>query len=568
MAGVRCPRCESVFELPSSRLGRNVLCPACGGRMTARPLEIEQTLRRRARTAQAGAGVAHPRLPLVVLVDNVRSLWNVGSIFRTADAFAAERLVLCGITGCPPRPQIAKTALGAEQVVPWRYEASAVEALEQVRSDGYSVVALETTAAAVSLEQMRWPRKVCLVLGNEVAGVSPQLLERADHHLSIPMLGVKDSLNVAVAFGIAAHHAARALASVLVLAVLLLVVHAGAPLAAEPASPPPASPPPASPPATPLDTSAITGPTIEKVWYRSEKKTGITNPFAFSGDLILGERALQLKAKEKKITIPMEAIHVFSYGKMEGDVDTDWVVLGLRTPEGLRLVGMRDGRKLGYGQRTEEIREAVREALKRSGAAQYKVPAGYRTYEALESQLTLAMPQSWTGYILSLVMAGERARAGTIVFTEKPVLAVERAPSGELKSKEDHQALDRVLAGEALAFFLEKEPAAKGVSCKGLSQEAVAKLMERARNDALLGPGGSWLEPPHSEPATLDRCAGLRIQGRARRADGREVLLDLRAAAHGETLYLFGLRAPAADDKGYREPFETAIASIRFSVAR
>lgn len=211
MTGVRCPRCESLFDLPVPRLGRNVTCPGCGGRMTARPVALEAALRFRQVETRGGAGVVLPRLPMVVLVDNVRSLWNVGSIFRTADAFGARQLVLCGITGCPPRSQIAKTALGAEQAVPWRYEADTLEALEHVHAAGYEVVALETTAAAVPLEEMRWPRKICLVIGNEVAGVSPQVLERYPCHLRIPMLGLKDSLNVAVAFGIAAYHAARAL---------------------------------------------------------------------------------------------------------------------------------------------------------------------------------------------------------------------------------------------------------------------------------------------------------------------------------------------------------------------
>lgn len=314
--------------------------------------------------------------------------------------------------------------------------------------------------------------------------------------------------------------------------------------------------------------SATAPKTIEKVWYRNEKRSGLGNPFHFAGDLTLGERSLQLKARKKTITIPMEAIHVLSFGKMEGDVDTDWAVLGLKAAGGVRRVGFRDGRKLGYGQRTEEIYESIRQALKQAGAAQYQVPAGYRTYEALESQLTLAMPQDWTGYILSLVMSEERAPWGTIIFSAEPILSVERSAAGELKSQENPQALQRVLAGGMPAFFLEREPAAKGTTCKGLSQEALSKLMERAERDAALGDGGTWLEPPRSEQASMDGCSAVRIQGRCRRADGHEVRLDLRAVAHGDTLYLFGLRAPAEDDKLYREPFETAMASVRFSVAR
>ena len=210
---VRCPasRCGAVFELPGERLGRNVYCLECGTRMTARPIEIEPHLEGRQRRSKGGKGADAPRLPLAVLVDNVRSLWNVGSIFRTADACGVRELVLTGITGCPPRSEISKTALGAEEAVAWRYAADAEKALQMLRADGFVPVALEATPRAVPLPQMRWPERTCLVVGNEVAGVSPGLLEVCERHVAIPMYGVKDSLNVAVAFGIAAHNAARSL---------------------------------------------------------------------------------------------------------------------------------------------------------------------------------------------------------------------------------------------------------------------------------------------------------------------------------------------------------------------
>jgi tRNA G18 (ribose-2'-O)-methylase SpoU len=146
-----------------------------------------------------------------VLVDNVRSLWNVGSILRTSDACGVREVVLAGITGTPPRVQISKTALGAEQAVAWRYRAEPGEALEELIANGYTPVAVEATPRAVPLDEMAWPSPVCLVIGNEVAGVTPRVLEACPHHASIPMRGVKDSLNVAVAFGIAAHHVARVL---------------------------------------------------------------------------------------------------------------------------------------------------------------------------------------------------------------------------------------------------------------------------------------------------------------------------------------------------------------------
>ena len=179
--------------------------------MTARPVEIDAELESRQRGASRSDGRPRKRVRLTVLVDNVRSLWNVGSLFRTADACGVERLVLTGICGCPPRPEIAKTALGAEQVVPWLYEADALRAAEALREQGYRLVALEAAPGSIALDRFRWHPPVCLIIGNEVAGVSPPLLERCHDLVHIPMRGVKTSLNVAVAFGIAGHRAGQSL---------------------------------------------------------------------------------------------------------------------------------------------------------------------------------------------------------------------------------------------------------------------------------------------------------------------------------------------------------------------
>ncbi len=172
---------------------------------------MEQTLQEREAGTTGGRGARIERLPLVALVDNVRSLWNVGSMFRTADACGVRELILAGITGCPPRDAIAKTALGGEDAVAWRYRAEALGALLELEGEGWTPVALETEAAGTPLPEMRWPERTCLVVGNEVRGVSPEVLAACERRVSIPMRGVKDTLNVAVAFGIAIHDAAARL---------------------------------------------------------------------------------------------------------------------------------------------------------------------------------------------------------------------------------------------------------------------------------------------------------------------------------------------------------------------
>jgi tRNA G18 (ribose-2'-O)-methylase SpoU len=179
--------------------------------MTARPLGVEASLAAQERKIAGGLGGDVERLPLAALVDNVRSLWNVGSMFRTADACGVELLALAGITGCPPRPEIAKTALGAERAVAWRYHADPASALGWLRARGYEPVALERAPASRPIDEIDWPARPCLVVGNEVTGISPDVLDACSRRAHVPMRGVKSSLNVAVAFGIALDHAARAL---------------------------------------------------------------------------------------------------------------------------------------------------------------------------------------------------------------------------------------------------------------------------------------------------------------------------------------------------------------------
>ena len=145
------------------------------------------------------------KLPIVVVLDDVRSMNNVGSVFRTADAFRLEGLVLCGITARPPHPDIHKTALGAEDSVAWTYAADSVEAVRELRAAGYEVLALEQAHDSVSLETFAPQPGVhyALVLGNEVRGVRDEVMAEVTTSLEIPQHGTKHSLNVSVAAGIA-----------------------------------------------------------------------------------------------------------------------------------------------------------------------------------------------------------------------------------------------------------------------------------------------------------------------------------------------------------------------------
>lgn len=144
------------------------------------------------------------KLPVVVVLDNVRSLYNVGAVFRTADAFRLAGLCLCGITACPPSVEIHKTALGAEDSVAWTYYADTLDAVRRLHEEGYEVLAVEQVAGSTSLERFRAvpARRYALILGNEVKGVRQDVVDAADGALEVPQYGTKHSLNVSVTAGI------------------------------------------------------------------------------------------------------------------------------------------------------------------------------------------------------------------------------------------------------------------------------------------------------------------------------------------------------------------------------
>ena len=144
------------------------------------------------------------KLPLVVVLDNVRSLHNIGSVFRTSDAFRVERICLCGITAVPPHPELHKTALGAEFTVDWQYVNNAVEAVNNLREAGFTVFAVEQAEGSTMLQDVTLERgrRYAVVLGNEVKGVQQEVIDRCDGCIEIPQFGTKHSLNVSVTAGI------------------------------------------------------------------------------------------------------------------------------------------------------------------------------------------------------------------------------------------------------------------------------------------------------------------------------------------------------------------------------
>ena len=143
------------------------------------------------------------KYPIVVVLDNIRSMNNVGSIFRTCDAFLVERILLCGITPQPPHRDIQKTALGATESVEWKYEKSTIDAVKQLKEEGYTILSVEQTHNSLALNNLKLNpnERIALIMGNEVDGVEQNVIDISDKSVEIPQFGTKHSLNVSVTGG-------------------------------------------------------------------------------------------------------------------------------------------------------------------------------------------------------------------------------------------------------------------------------------------------------------------------------------------------------------------------------
>lgn len=144
------------------------------------------------------------KTPFVVVLDNIRSLNNIGSVFRTADAFLLEGIYLCGITGTPPNNEIHKTALGAENTVTWKYFSDTNEAIESLKKEGYKIISIEQVENSIFLQnfELEKNQKYAIIFGHEVKGIDQEIVKSSDFCIEIPQLGTKHSLNISVSVGI------------------------------------------------------------------------------------------------------------------------------------------------------------------------------------------------------------------------------------------------------------------------------------------------------------------------------------------------------------------------------
>lgn len=219
----RCPfgDCAHIFDAGDDMAYKPGICAACSRPITIRSLERHEAVDHVVEKHRANGTLFLPELfqqqsPLprmVAVLEDIRSLWNVGSMFRTADGSGCQHLIVTGITGYPPRKEIEKTSLGAEAVVSWNYAANSMSVIPEFKKLGYQILSLEKDEKSLPLSTviggnlLRFP--LCIVVGNEVTGLYLETLQASDYICHLPMRGMKTSLNVAVAFGIAAYKIAE-----------------------------------------------------------------------------------------------------------------------------------------------------------------------------------------------------------------------------------------------------------------------------------------------------------------------------------------------------------------------
>ena len=199
---LKCQNCGLRFPLTNSVMSDHLHCVSCGA-------EVESLCFYQNYYQQDKPVFEKKLKSLVFVLDNIRSAWNVGSMFRSSDASGVEKLFLCGISPTPENAKVLKTSLGAEKKVAWEYAKDGFELIKVLKKDGYKLIAMEKTANSQSLFNFSGKslinEKVAVVLGHEVGGVDPDILDYVDQVLHLPMLGVKNSLNVASVFSIVAY---------------------------------------------------------------------------------------------------------------------------------------------------------------------------------------------------------------------------------------------------------------------------------------------------------------------------------------------------------------------------
>jgi hypothetical protein len=305
--------------------------------------------------------------------------------------------------------------------------------------------------------------------------------------------------------------------------------------------------------------------TIQKIWYRTGKERGFTGP-KHSGDLMITRDSLEFLSKKADITIPFESVGMISFGKMRGDVNTDWVVLTVRDGGARRLIGFRDGRKMGYGSRTPEIFETVLDVAEELSWAQFTAPEKLEAYTELDHVIAVAVPQDWSSYHHEMVSTEGSVFWGTVIFT--PELMTSDASENHLEGTERELALEAIQRGETTAWIIRRVQSGGGMSCDGFTKKALKTLAGWITRDPFLGVPFEATDSAVFEPSTIGVCQGVRMSLHADDSTTPVPVLEVRAVSQGDVTLILGLRTTDRDHETDLELFEAALPTVKFAVTR
>jgi hypothetical protein len=306
--------------------------------------------------------------------------------------------------------------------------------------------------------------------------------------------------------------------------------------------------------------------TIHDVWYRTEKKRGLTGS-KHSGDLTITSGSLELFARKTDISIPFSSVRMISFGKMRGDVDTDWIVLSVDRGDERELIGLRDGRKLGFGQRTEDLFQEIVDAAEQFSWAQFAAPDGLEPYAELDHVFAMAVPEGWASYHHELVGVDGVVVWGSVVFTPEPLVET-TAPARPQERGSRQAALETIQSGRTTAWVVRRRETVGGMSCDGFTSKGVKNLRGWIADDPFFGEPFVIAEDEPFESSEIDGCRGLKLLVRSDEASTGGAVLDLRVAGSDEVAILVGLRTTAENYERDLDDFERAISTFKFAVAR
>ena len=305
--------------------------------------------------------------------------------------------------------------------------------------------------------------------------------------------------------------------------------------------------------------------TIQKIWYRTGKQRGFVGP-KYSGDLMITRSSLEFLSKKADISIPFEDVGMVSYGKMSGDVNTDWVVLTIEDGGLLRLMGFRDGTKLGYGVRTPDIFETVLDAAEELSWGQFSAPEGLVPYTELDHVFAMAVPRGWSSYHHEMISSAGSVFWGTVIFTPESMTG--DATESRLDATERELALEAIQRGETTAWIVRRVESKGGMTCDGFTDKALKTLRKWIARDPFLNVPFEAPENAAFEPTPIGACQGVRASLEATTSSGATPVLELRVVSQGQAALIIALRTTAEDLETDLEQLEVALPTVKFSVTR